>query len=125
MKKKKSLILVVIVCIFAVCGICLACGIINYRSKIPKYNLKKGVHAKVGDTITIDDVAEVSDNMKDWYISAHWEDDSFDGIEFDEKHHTITILSKPKEGSCTLTVGVSVCGSNYEYVGGDMFVVVE
>lgn len=121
--KKKKIDLIVGCILLALIGIGIfICylSVKDYQSKIPTVTVKNGVEISEGDTIELQDVADISDNMVEYKITAKWLDGTTDGLEFDEKYHTVRVA----KGKGKLEVSVGACGSNYEYVGDETIVIV-
>lgn len=129
-KSKKTLktIVIVLVIIGALLGVAVissGLSVMIYRSNIPRIVMKQNVTVKEGDTITLSDVAEISDNVKGYLLGAEWVEGSQDGTPNteglgpdDESRHSITI----SEGTGKLKIYVTAWGSNHEFTGGETVV---
>lgn len=121
-KNKRDLVIGCILLAFISIGIFICyLSVKDYHDKIPTVTVKSGVEIVEGDTIELKDVADISDNMVEYKITAEWLDGTRHGLEFDEKYHTVKVA----EGKGELKVSVGACGSNYEYVGDDTIVIVK
>lgn len=118
-KKKRNFIICCILLVLSgivilVCYLCVK----DYHDKIPTVTVKNGVEISEGDTIELKDVADISDNMVEYKITAEWLNGTDDGLVFDEKYHTVRVV----KGKGELKVSIGACGTNYEYVGDDTIV---
>ena len=117
-KKRNFIICCVLLGLFGVIILVCYLSAKDYHDKIPTVTVKNGVEISEGDTIELRDVADISDNMVEYKITAEWLDGTDVGLEFDEKHHTVKVV----KGKGELKVSVGACGTNYEYVGDDTMV---
>lgn len=118
-KKKRNFIICCILLVLLGIGIFVYyLSVKDYHDKIPTVTVKSGVEISEGDTIELNDVADISNNMVEYKITAKWLDGTDDGLEFDEKYHTVRVV----KGKGKLKVDVGACGTNYEYVGDDTIV---
>ena len=127
--KTLVIILGIICAIFAIIVITSGVAIMQYRAKIPKIIMKPGVTITEGDTIELEDVADVSDNMIGYLLGAAWVDGNegtesanIEGISCPDgsSRHALTV----EEGSGKLQVYVTAWGTNYEFTGGKTVVTV-
>ena len=132
--KKGNQAIKIIVLVFAFIFVILITGIIvsgatvmHYKKQIPTVLMKQNVSIQKGDTIYLENVAEVSSNMTGYIMGAVWADGSEytdepnkEELEFDnESGHQITVNKSGK-----LRVYVTAWGSNHEFTGGDTIVTV-
>ncbi|MCR5846910.1 MAG: hypothetical protein K6G75_02165 [Lachnospiraceae bacterium] len=131
-KVLKTLVIVLAVICAALALVVISSGVavMQYRARIPRIIMKQGVTITEGDTIKIEDVAEVSDNMEGYLIGAVWMDGNedtdkanYDGLIDPEgtTRHSINV----SEGTGQLKVHVTVWGSNKEFTGGETVVTVK
>jgi len=128
---KAIIVILAILLLVSIVGI-IASGaaIMNYRSKVPTVTMKHGLKIHEGDTIYIEDVAQISDNAVGYVMGATWDIDSVyvsqkanrEGLLFDgDAPHQITV----SEGCGQLKVYVSAWGEVHEFTGGETIVTVE
>lgn len=100
-----------------------------YKSQFPKVTMKQGVVVNEGDTITLEDIADVSDNKKGYLLGAEWVNGTEEGGKpnteglgpDDDSRHSVTV----SEGTGQLRIYVTVWGKNHESVSGETIVTVK
>lgn len=121
MRKKVLIFILVVLGIIGVIACFCIWGLVSYWKMIPTITMKENVVIEEGDTIQLDDVAIVSDNMEEYRISAIWENGKEEGISGDEEHHSIII----ENGKGDLVVTITAAGANKEFVSESVLVKVE
>ena len=121
-----ALVLAIICALLVVVIISSGVAVMQYKAQFPKVTMKSGITIHEGDTITLDDIAIVSENKKGYLLGAEWIEGSYDvdkpnttGLgPDDDSRHSITVT----EGTGQLKVYVTVWGKNHESVSGETIV---
>ena len=126
--KTLAIILAIICGLLVVVIISSGVAVWMYKAQFPKVTMKQGVVISEGDTITLEDIAVVSDNKKGYLLGAEWVSGSetdkpnTKGLgPDDDSRHSVTVT----EGTGQLKVYLTVWGKNHESVSGETIVTVK
>ena len=127
--KTLAIILAIICGLLVVVIISSGVAVMQYKAQFPKVTMKQNVVINEGDTITLEDIADVTDNKKGYLLGAEWVNGSENGDTpntlglgpDDDSRHSVTV----SEGKGQLKVYVTVWGKNHESVSGETIVTVK